>query len=96
MSRNILRSLFNGSIIPWEWKEPHNEELLETLRKIEEEERYFTSKLSAEDCERFQKLSDMYSHMSLKREESLFSYGFTLGLLLAFDVMEEAKLLSNG
>lgn len=51
--------------------------------------------MSLDDCERFQKLSNLYSQLSSDGEENLFSYGFTLGLLLALDVMEEAKLLSN-
>jgi len=95
MSKNVLHGLFNGNIIPWERKEPRNEEFLETVRKIEDEERYFISKMSLDDCERFQKLSNLYSQLSSAGEENLFSYGFTLGLLLAMDVMEEAKLLSN-
>jgi hypothetical protein len=95
MGRNILRGLFNGNIIPWERKEPRSEELLETVRKIEEEERYFMEKMSLDDCQRFQAYSNLHSHLSSHGEENLFSYGFTLGLLLARDVMEEAKLLSN-
>ena len=95
MSRNILRGLFNGNIIPWERKEPRSEELLETVRLTEEEERYFIGKMSLDDCERFQKLSNLYSQLSSVGEENLFSYGFTLGFLLAMDVMEEAMLLSN-
>ncbi|MGL5514831.1 MAG: DUF6809 family protein [Sporomusa sp.] len=95
MSRNVLRGLFNGNIIPWERKEPHNEELVELVGKIEEEEQYFIGKMSQDDRERLQKLSNLYSQLSCVGDESLLSYGFTLGLLLAMDVMEEAKLLYN-
>lgn len=92
---SILRSLFNGKIIPWERRERHSEELLETVRKIEEEERYFTQKLSSEDCERFQKLARLRSDLESIEGQNDFSYGFTLGLLLALDVMKEADLLLN-
>jgi site-specific DNA recombinase len=36
-----------------------------------------------------------YAQISSAGEENLFSYGFTLVLLLALDVMEEAKLLTG-
>lgn len=93
---NILRGLYNGKIIPWERKDPHSIEQLELVRRIEEEERYFTEKLSQDDCGRFQTLMRMYSDLFSHTEEDVFSYGFTLGLLLALDVTEEAKLLQNG
>lgn len=80
MSRNGLRGLFNGNVIPWERKEPHNEELVELVSKIEEEEQYFIGKMSQDDSERLLKLSNLYSHLSCAEEESLLSYGFTLGL----------------
>lgn len=95
MSRNILSGLFDGNIIPWERKEPHSEEMLEVARKIDEEERYFISKLSVDDSQRFQQLSNMYSRLSTEEDENLFSYSFTLGLLLGLDVMGEAKWLYN-
>lgn len=92
---NILRGLYNGNIIPWERKEPHNEALLEIVRKIEGEERYFVQKMSLDDCQRFQALSKLYSELSSIGEENVFSYGFTLGLLLMTDVMKEAETISN-
>lgn len=92
MTQKVLQGIFNGNIIPWERKEPRNEELLEVVRKIEEEERYFVSKMSLDDCERFQRLSNLYLQLSSEGEESLFSYSFTLGLLLALDVAEQATL----
>ncbi len=93
---NILRGLYNGKIIPWERKDPHSMEQLELIRRIEEEEQYFMGKLSQDDCTRFQTLTRMYSDLSSHTEEDVFAYGFTLGLLLALDVTEEAKLLQNG
>jgi len=92
---NILHGLYNGKIIPWERKEPRNEALLEIVRKIEDEERYFVQKMSLDDCQRFQALSKLYSELSSIGEENVFSYGFTLGLLLMADVMKEAETLSN-
>ena len=90
---SILRGLFNGKIIPWERREPRSEALLEIIRKIEDEERYFTQKMSLDDCQRFQALSKQYSELSSIEEENIFSYGFTLGLLLMMDVMKETENL---
>jgi len=92
---NILRGLYNGKIIPWERREPRNEELLEIVRKIEYEERYFMEKMSLDDCQRLQALSNLYSAMTTVGEENVFSYGFTLGLLLTMDVMKEAEIICN-
>lgn len=96
MNQKVLQGLFNGDITPWERKEPRSEELLEVVRKIEEEERYFISKMSLDDCERFQQLSNLYLKLSSEGEESLFSYSFTLGLLLALDISEQAALFLWG
>lgn len=93
--KNVLRGLYNGKIIPWERREPYSAERLELVRKIEEEERYFMDKMSLDDCQRFQALINLYSSLSMSGEENVFSYGFTLGLLLGFEVEEEAKLLQN-
>lgn len=93
--KNILRGLYNGKIIPWERRDPHRQEQLEIARKIDEEERYFISKMSLDDYQRFQKLSLLYSDSNVTDNENAFSYGFTLGLLLAFDVMDESEILSN-
>lgn len=93
--KSILRGLYNGEIIPWERKEPRDEEVHELIRKIEIEEQYFMQKLSPDDSQRFQTLSNLYSSLSMVSEENVFSYGFTLGLLLGEDIANEAKLLFN-
>ena len=92
---SILRGLYNGKVIPWERKQPRNEALLEIVRKIEDEERYFAQKMSLDDCERFQALSKLYSKLSFVEEENIFSYGFTLGLLLMMDVIKEEETIRN-
>ena len=90
---NILRGLYRGKIIPWERREPRSEEFLEIVRKIEAEEKYFIEKMSLDDCQRFQALSSLRAKLDLAEEAELFSYGFSLGLLLMIDVMKEAERL---
>ncbi|MDL2233254.1 hypothetical protein LJC63_06710, partial [Ruminococcaceae bacterium OttesenSCG-928-L11] len=66
---SILRGLYNGKIIPWERREPYSAERLELVRKIEIEERYFVEKMSLDDCQRFQALSNLQSSLSILGEE---------------------------
>ena len=90
---SVLRGLFRGEILPWERGNPQGEKYLEIVRRIEDEERYFAQKMSLDDCGRLQALAQLYAELGAEEEESVFSYGFTLGLLLALDVTREAQVL---
>lgn len=94
--KSILRGLYNGDIIPWERRNPDSEKHREILRKLEDEERYFMAKMSLDDCQRFQELSHLHMELSTAEEDNLFSYAFSLGMLLAMDVMKEAEVIYNG
>lgn len=89
--QSILRSLYNGRIIPWERTSQYSEKQLALLSTIEKEEHYFLDKLPIEDQERFQKLSDLRSEWALCEEDDLFSYAFSLGALLMLDVAAERQ-----
>ena len=93
---SILRSLYNGKIIPWERKTPRNETLLEIIRKVDEEEHCLTQKMSPDDCRRFESLSKLHCELNAIDDENTFSYGFTLGALLILDMMKEAEMICNG
>ena len=94
--KSILRGLYHGDIIPSEHSSPQSEEYREILRKIESEERYFTSKLPPVDRERFQKLSFLHLELSDAEEENLFSYAFSLGMLLTLDVTRHSRFRPAG
>lgn len=51
------------------------------------------SKMSPDDWERFEKLSHLQSELSAVGEEQLFSCAFTLSLLLAADVANQAEAI---
>ncbi|MEN0649579.1 DUF6809 family protein [Caldifermentibacillus hisashii] len=93
--KSVMHSLYSGAIIPWERSEPDSEKRHEILQKLEDEERYFMEKMSLDDCQRFQALSSLHMELSTIGEENLFSYAFTLGMVLAMDVMKEAKGIFN-
>jgi len=71
--------MYFGKVIPWERKNRKCAEQAEVVKKIEDEERYFIQKMSLDDCERFQKLSNLYSQLAMSEEGEIFSYGFTMG-----------------
>ena len=93
--KSILQGFYNGDIIPWERRNPLDNRQLKLLHKIESEEHYFTAKMSPDDCRRFEVLSNMYADLAAIGEEHLFSYAFSLGLLLALDVTSAAPGLFN-
>jgi len=90
---SILRGLYNGKIIPWERHEEHGPEFLKVIGKIESEERYFIERMSLDDCQRFGAFSNLQSELLSMEEDNVFAYGFTLGMLMAMDVMKEAKTI---
>jgi len=87
----MLRELYNGKVIPWERHNRYAAEQLEILHKIESEEKYFTTKMQAEDCERLKALFNLYSELSIIDEGEIFAYGFSVGLLIMADSIKEAK-----
>ena len=91
----MLREIYSGKVIPWERRNRSSKEQLEIVRKIEDEERYFIQKMSLDDCERFQKLSNLYSELATSEEGEIFSYGFAMGALLMKDMLEEAETMKN-
>ena len=95
LGEGVLRGLYNGHIIPWERRCLPDNRQREILRRLEDEERYFTAKMSLDDCERFEALLRLNAELSIIGEERLFSYAFTLGLLLAMDVVKEAEKVYN-
>ena len=89
----MLREMYNGKIIPYERRNRLAAEQLEIVHKIDAEEKYFVEKLSSDDCERFKALSNLYSMLSTSDESEIFAYGFSVGMLLMVDVMNEAKIV---
>ena len=89
----MLKKMYDGKIIPWERHNRCSAEQLEIVRKIAAEEEYFEDKLTHGDYERLKTLSGMYSDISALEEYDIYSYGFTVGLLLMHDVVNVAKTI---
>jgi len=89
----MLRELYYGKVIPWERKSRICEAQSKMLKKIEEEENYFLSKLSPEDGERFKAFQKLNADFTSFEDGETFSYGLTMGVLLMIDIFDEAKFM---
>ena len=92
----MLKDIYYGRIIPWERRNRKAAEQHEIVRKIDAEENYFESILSEEDRQRFKALSNLISELATTSEAEIFSYGFSMGLLLMAEVMDEAEIMKKG
>ena len=92
----MLTDLYYGRVSPWERKNRRVDEQRKLVGKIEAEERYFMEKMSGSDCQRFQELSKLYSELSISSESDIFAKGFSLGLLIMADVMDEKDRMLLG
>jgi len=95
MQYSIMEALFEGKIIPWERQNSYSSERLALEDKIESEKRYFTKKMSSDDCERFQTLEDLYLEATFDEQVGIYSHGFTLGALLMMEIMAKGDELKN-
>ena len=81
-TRKIFEGLYNGDFSAFERKVPRTAENKALHKKINDEERYFVQKMSVDDCQRFQKLQDLYMESSSYEQEDAFAYGFRFATML--------------
>ena len=87
----MLRKMYEGKIVPWERHNRSSAKQLEIVRKIASEEEYFEDTLTPDDFKRLQALFNMFSEVSVLNEYDIFSYGFSVGLLLMQDIVDVVK-----
>lgn len=87
--KNIMAVLFDGRVIPWERRCRMSDERRAIEEKIQSEKRYFIEKMSLDDCQRFERLENLYSEAAHDEETDIYSHGFTLGALMMMEVMEK-------
>lgn len=90
----LLHDLYYGRISPWERTILRSAEQREAENKITAAQRYFQSKLSAEEAERLQELEGLYTTVFSLEQADTFSYGFRLGAALMVEVLT-GKSLAN-
>lgn len=84
---SVLEDLYSGKIYPSEIIVPRDEEYKPINRKIGEMREYFSGRLSPEDKEKFEQLSNLIHESIYMESYANFSYGFRLGVMLMTDVM---------
>lgn len=95
MSYSIMEALFNGRVIPWERRGNMTDERRKIEEKIQREKRYFIEKMSLDDCQRFERLEELFNSSSHCEDVDTYSHGFTLGALLMMEVMEKKGAILN-
>lgn len=89
---SIIKKLYYGDIFPNEKIVPLDEEFRPLLRTIQDNRQFFLEHLPAEHKERFEELLDQSADYEVMVGYANFSYGFRLGMKLAFEaVMGEGK-----
>lgn len=86
MNKSIIDSLFYGGICAISRRVEPDPQRTCINRKIEEEQRYFISKMSADDCQRFEALNNLYSQANTLEERDCFGYGLKLGVMLMCEI----------
>jgi len=80
--RKIFNDLYNGRYNAWERRPYRTDENRAPYRKIEDEIRYFSQKMSLDDFGRLQALENLYNEASDFEQMDAFAYGFKLSTTL--------------
>ena len=81
----IIEDLYNGKVCPTEDIIPQDIQYRPLANDIGNERKYFASRLSAEDQERFEKWNSLVFRYEEMVEYANFEYGFRLGALLTLE-----------
>lgn len=87
MNESIIDGLFYGGIAAFSRRAIPCAERVRINKKIEDEQRYFVSKMSLDDCQRFEALSNLYSQANSFEERDSFAYGLRIGTMLMCEVL---------
>lgn len=79
--------MFYGGIAAFSRRATPSVERTRINQKIEDEQRYFVSKMSLDDCQRFEALSNLYAQANSFEERDSFAYGFRLGTMLMYEIL---------
>lgn len=86
MNETIIDGLFYGGITAFSRRFTPSPERLRIDQQIEDECRYFTSKMSLDDCQRFEALKKLYEHANAYEGRDSFGYGLRLGAILMCEI----------
>jgi len=78
----VFYDLYHGRYSAWERRPNRTDENRAVNRKIEDEKRYFSQKMSLDDFQRLIALENLYTDASDFEQVDAFTYGFKLGTTL--------------
>jgi len=84
--RTIFESLYHGKISVVERPAITNPKRDEINKRIETETAYFKERMPATDHLRFDDLEELFLRLNDDMEVDIFTYGFTLGVMLMQEV----------
>lgn len=90
-----MEALYYGKILPWERRVRMSDERAEIEKEIESERKYFIEEMSSDDRERFEKLENLYLNVCNCDDADIYNDGFTVGMLLMLEVLENTKNIIN-
>lgn len=85
----ILKEFYDGNIYPAEKIIPPDDKYRTLSTEISNGQNYFSNQLPDEDKERFHEWNSQIRTREEMMEYANFSYGFKLGVLLAFEIFTE-------
>ena len=91
----ILEAIYNGEFYPSETVVPKSEKYRNALKACEKIMDRLAERLTKEDYDLVEELQDQASIAQCEENECHFKVGFSAGLLVQREVMEQIKTMSN-
>ena len=91
----ILEATYNGNFYPSETVVPKSERYRNALKACEKIMDRLAERLTKEDYDLVEELQDQASIAQCEENECHFKVGFSAGLLVQREVMEQIKTMSN-
>ena len=91
----ILEAIYNGNFYPSETVVPKSEKYRNALKACEKIMDRLTEKLSKEDYDLVEELQDQASIAQCEENEGHFKVGFSAGLLVQQEAVEQVKKIND-
>ena len=91
----IMEAIYNGNFYPSETVVPKSERYRNALKACEKIMDRLAERLTKEDYDLVEELQDQASIAQCEENECHFKVGFSAGLLVQREVMEQIKTMSN-
>ena len=85
--KSLLEALYADEITPWQSNSSKTDKRQALLKQIENEEHYFSEKMSSDDYKRFQSLEDLLTLADHLESADVYARGFSLGALLMQEIL---------